>query len=208
MGFTPTLMPLLQELCALAEDIHQNTGTSRAIANDVVEWPLPVTDISTVSTQALLVADLRSRLQLWRPKLAQGVSARTSRRLLAQAFATRAAALLMLHRLVNPAGSATEAADNEAFQMACEVMVHLNGEPEDLRLSTWATFVASCELQSREDRDVAIGIFDAIYSSRRTGTALQTKKFVIERVWKARDGGENWNWMALSRRYPRECVPI
>jgi hypothetical protein len=113
----------------------------------------------------------------------------------------------MLHRLTQPAGSSPEA-DCEAFQMACEVMIHLNGEPDDLRLSTWPAFVASCELKSQEDRAVALGIFDAIYSSRKTGTAIQTKQFVVERVWEARDAGEDWNWMVLSRRYPKECLPI
>lgn len=98
--------------------------------------------------------------------------------------------------------------DLDAFEMACEVMVHLKAPPEDLRLSTWPALIASCELKSEEDRAVAIDIFRGIYLVRKTGTSLQTKRFVTQRVWKARDAGDDWDWMTLSQRYPGECIPI
>ncbi|OKL63429.1 hypothetical protein UA08_01189 [Talaromyces atroroseus] len=204
MGYTTTLMSLLQELSALAEDVCQS---AEAITNGLEDSTMNSWSVTKVTAISPPMADLKSRIQSWRPTFGQGVSARTSSRLLAHAYASRAAALLMLHRLMHPAGSSAEA-DKEAFHMACEVIVHLHGEPDDLRLSTWPAFIASCELQSQEDRTVALGIFDAIYSARRTSTAIQTKNFVAERVWKARDACEDWNWMILSRKYPMECVPI
>jgi Fungal specific transcription factor domain len=204
MGYTTTLMPLLQELSALAEDVCKN---AEAISSGLEDSSLTSWSVTKVSAISRPTTDLQSRIQSWRPTFGHGVSARTSSRLLAHAYASRTAALLMLHRLLQPAGSSAEA-DKEAFYMACEVMVHLNGEPDDLRLSTWPAFIASCELQTQEDRAVALGIFDAIFSARRTSTAMQTKQFVVERVWKARDAGEDWNWMVLSRKYPMECLPI
>jgi hypothetical protein len=207
MGYTATLMPLLEELCALAEDVGQSVDIERAIADEqehVASSLRPVTNISALSQQ---VNELRFKIQLWRPSIDQRVSAWTSRRLLAHAYATRTAALLLLHRLFHPAGSSVHA-DKEAFQMACEVLVHLNGKPDDLRLSTWPTFIASCEMESQDDRDIAIGVFNAIYSARKTGTAIQTRNFVTNRVWRARDSGAEWHWIVLSKKHPGECVPI
>ncbi|KAI1612546.1 fungal-specific transcription factor domain-containing protein [Exophiala viscosa] len=207
MGYTATLMPLLEELCALSEDVHQSLGITRGKGyelGDATSIPLSLTTISMISQRAM---NLQFRLRSWRPIFSQEISARTSRRLLAQAYATRAAASLMLHRLVNPAGSSEES-DREAFEMACEIMAHLNGQPEDLRLSTFPALIASCELESEEDRAVAVEIFEGIYNARKTGTSLQTKDFVVDRVWKARDAGEDWDWMVLSQKYPGECVPI
>ncbi|KAK4938225.1 hypothetical protein LTR10_021298 [Elasticomyces elasticus] len=207
MGYTATLMPLLEELCALAEDVHHNLGITRRKRYELVDAtlsPLSLTTISMISQKAM---NLQFRLRSWRPIFSQNISARTSRRLLAQAYATRAAASLMLHRLVNPAGSSEES-DREAFEMACEIMAHLNGQPEDLRLSTFPALIATCELESEEDRAVAIEIFENIYKTRKTGTSLQTRDFVVHRVWKAKDAGEDWDWMILSRKYPGECVPI
>lgn len=207
MGYTTTLMPMLEELCALAADLNQKADTERAIANEQEHVELASQSVANISPVSQYTHELRVKIQIWRPSIDYGVSACTSRRLLAHAYATKTAALLMLHRLFQPAGSSVDA-DKEAFQMACEVLVHLNGEPDDLRLSTWPAFIASCEMQSQEDRGIVIEIFNAIYSTRKTGTAIQTRDFVVNRVWQARDSGGDWNWMVLSKRYPGECVPI
>lgn len=207
MGYTTTLMPMLEELCALAEDLGQKADTERAIVSEQEHVELALQSVANVSSLSQHVDELRFKLQIWRPNIDHGVSACTSRRLLAHAYATKTAALLMLHRLIQPAGSSVDA-DKEAFQMACEVLVHLNGEPDDLRLSTWPAFIASCEMQGQDDRRIVIDVFNAIYSTRKTGTAIQTRDFVINRVWQTRDSGRNWNWMVLSQQYPGECVPI
>lgn len=207
MGYTATLMPLLEELCALAEDVYQNLGITRRQGHELQDTPFTPLSLTTISMISQKAMNLQFRLRSWRPIFSQGISARTSRRLLAQAYATRAAASLMLHRLVNPAGSSEES-DREAFEMACEIMAHLNGQPEDLRLSTFPVLIASCEFERQEDRDVAVEIFESAYNARKTGTTLQTRDFVVDRVWKARDAGENWDWMVLSQQYPGECMPI
>lgn len=202
MGYTTTLMPLMEELCALAEDVRRNgRSPSRAIAYG------PEDVVSTLASLPQKVKSLRSRIQSWRWLFGHGVSATSSGRLLAHAYAYRAAALLMLHRLVYPAGSSVDG-DREAFEMACEVMVHLKGPPEDLRLSTWPALIAGCELESEEDRAVIVDVFLGIFRERKTGTSLQTLNFVTERVWRARDAGDDWDWMTLSQTYPGECIPI
>ncbi len=204
MGYTTSLMPLLEELCALAEDIRPNSGTSRAV---------PVIASRSGDTNSILIEkinNLRSRIRSWQWVSGPGdvvVSPGSSGRLVEHACAYRAAALLVLHRLMHPAGSSA-GCDREAFEMACEVMAHLKGPPENLRLSTWPALIASCELKNAGDRAVAMEVFSGIYRARKTGTSLQTKKFVLERVWKARDAGDDWDWMTLSQKYPGECIPI
>jgi hypothetical protein len=202
MGYTTTLMPLLEELCALGEDIR-HAESSRNITYRSEDA------VSILPSMKQNINDLRSRIQSWRWVFGHGdsVAIRSSGRLIAHAFAYRAAALLMLHRLIYPAGSSVEA-DQEAFRIACEVMVYLKGPPEDLGLSTWPALIGSCELESVEDRAIAVNIFRSIYSVRKTGTSLQTMRFIIERVWKARDNGDDWDWMKLSQMYPGECTPL
>ncbi|OJJ45185.1 hypothetical protein ASPZODRAFT_133822 [Penicilliopsis zonata CBS 506.65] len=187
MGSTTTLMPLLEELCGLAEDIQRHAT------------PIGPAETSLFTRRA---DGLRSRIQAW-----QCVSAAWSARLLAHAHAYRAAALLMLFRLLHGAGSSVES-DQTALEMAREVMRYLKRPPEDLRLCTWPALIASCELREEEDRTEAMNVFHSIYSVRRTSTSLQTLKFVTDRVWRARDEGAVWNWMALSQQFPGECVPI
>ena len=204
MGYTTTLMPLLEELCALAEDIR-NPVTTQAIAYTLED----TVSISQPSLQDMAIASLRARILSWRWAFGNGdsIAVRSSGRLIAHAYAYRAAALLMLHRVMHPAGSSMES-DQEAFGMACEIMAYLKGPPEDLGLSTWPALIASCEFDTEEDREIAVGIFRDIYSVRKTGTSLQTMKFVTNRVWKARDEGNDWDWMRLSQLYPGECIPI
>lgn len=193
-GYTTTLMPLLEELCGIAEDIHRNAHPTQARPDDSM----------SIMYRA---SQLRSRVQSWQWDPQSGLSEASAERLVAHANAYRAAALLMLFRLQYPAGSSAES-DQRALEMAEEVMMHLRGPPEDLRLSAWPALIASCELQSEEDRVVAINIFRSIYGVRKTGTSLQTLKFLTDRVWRARDEGCDWNWMTLSQQFPGECVPI
>lgn len=208
IGYTATLMPLLEQLCALAEDIrqsgHARIGNIAYGSGDDASLSLSTTRGSTMTQR---YTDLRNNIQAWRPAMGHGVSATSSRRLLIQAYSYRAAALLYQYRLLHPAGLSEEL-DREAFGMACEIMMHLNGPAEDLRLATWPAFIASCELRSEEDRAAVLNVFDGIYNVRRTGTSLQTKRFVTERVWKARDTHEDWDWMTLSRKHLGECIPI
>ncbi|KAH8878620.1 hypothetical protein GQ53DRAFT_86545 [Thozetella sp. PMI_491] len=197
MGYTTTLMPLLEELCGLAEDIHCNAGpTQAATYRRDTTWSI-----------ARKVRHLRSHIRSWQCGFPKGPSAASLERLMAHAEAYRAAALLMLFRLLHSAGSSVES-DRTALKMAGEVMLQLKRAPEDLGLSTWPALIASCEFQSEKDRFVAINVFWSIYNVRKTGTCLQTLNFVTERVWRARDEGRGWDWMTLSRQYPGECVPI
>jgi len=193
-GYTTTLMPLLEELCGLAEDIHRKAHPTEGGPDD------PMSIMCRAN-------QIRSRIQSWQWDSKSGVSEASVERLVAHAHAYRAAALLMLFRLLYPAGSSVES-DQRALEMAGEVMIYLRGPPEDLRLSAWPALIASCELQSEEDRVMAINIFRSIYGVRKTGTSLQTLKFVTDRVWRARDEGYDWNWMTLSQQFPGECVPI
>lgn len=202
MGYTTTMMPLLEELCSLAEDIHHNVEQQPIQAITATYYGPD--DASSITSR---VNHIRSRIRSWQWGFPGGVSAPSSERLVAHADAYRAAALLMLFRLLHPAGGSAES-DRTALKMAGKVMVHLRGAPEELRLSTWPALIASCELQSQEDRLVAVNVFHSIYSVRKTGTCLQTLKFVTERVWRARDQGYDWNWMTLSQQFPWECVPI
>lgn len=200
MGYTTTLMPLLEELCGLAEDVYRTAQYVPPIAYG----PESPSDGPSITCK---INDLRSRIESWRWGFPKGVSAASAERLTAHADAYRAAALLMLFRLLHAAGTSAES-DQTALEMAEEVMVHLRRPPEDLRLSTWPALIASCELQREADRAAAINVFHSIYSVRKTGTSLQTLKFVTDRVWWARDQGHDWNWMNLSQQFPGECVPI
>lgn len=204
MGYTATLMPLLEEVCALAEDIRcGNLGMNPGAYGDLSE------ENPVLSAQIYLerARDLSARITAWRPVPNRAVSSQISRSCLAQAYACRSAALLYLYRLLNPPGSSPDA-DRVALGMACEVLAHLSAPPEELKASLWPAFMAACELETADDRAVAIEVFDGIYRSRKTATCLHTKRFCIERVWKTRDAGGDWNWMNLVQRYPGECIPI
>ncbi|GAD97581.1 predicted protein [Paecilomyces variotii No. 5] len=206
MGYTMTLMPLVEELCGLAEDvIHGNSGDGMITDTKTTTQSTVIENKShLLKTRA---SELCTRITAWRPLRSDKVSAEVSRTCLVQAYACRSAALLYLYRLFNPAGSSVEA-DQAASGMACEIIARLLVSPDQVKMSLWPAFIAACELQEDDDRATAIEIFDSIYKARGTSTALQTKSFCLERVWKARDSGENWNWMHLARQYPHECVPI
>lgn len=223
MGYTGTLMPILANLGALAEEMRGGTPTpsegshsnSNAISfrtgthfNDEV-WSEEAIMITTNPTLAIYqkVLDIRSRLNQWRPIADQNISFQASRNLLFHAHSHRAAALLYLHRLLEPPGS-SEAADQVALGMAHEVLMHLSAMTDQLKTSLWPVLIAGTELVEEGDRVVAVGMFDEIVRQRKTVTSRRTRDFCVQRVWKARDEGVAWNWMDLVKLYPGECLPI
>lgn len=150
MGYTTTLMPLLEELCGLAEDIKTLLQSKTAqqpyeydgelfppdtkshldacsqLDEEIVfhEDPLPV-----IYTQR--ADELRLRIETWKPRIARGLSFRKSRRYLSQAACYRSGALLYLFRLLHPPHryenglglSHPSAVDGEATAMAHEVLL-------------------------------------------------------------------------------------
>ncbi|EXJ93189.1 hypothetical protein A1O3_01746 [Capronia epimyces CBS 606.96] len=205
MGYTGPLMPLLAELCALAEDI-------RIAANDNPsdEDLQPATfSISRHHSASLLdrASQLQSRLELWHPTIDPQLSFESSRKFLMHANAYRSSSLLYLHRLFRPPGSSMEA-DQRALTMAYEVLVHTTASDEDVKMSLWPVFLASCEMNSEADRMSATQIMGAVCRGRNIVTTLRTRSFVINRVWPARDAGLDWNWRTLAQQYPNELLPI
>ncbi|EXJ91387.1 hypothetical protein A1O1_04499 [Capronia coronata CBS 617.96] len=205
MGYTGPMMPLLAELAALAEDILKSIqeDSPSGIVWDST-WSNPRRQSVSVLDQAF---ELQCKLQSWHPTLDPLLSFETSRRFLMHAYAYRNSALLYLHRLIHPAGCSLEA-DQTALVMAYEVMVHTTTTKEDMKMSLWPLFLASCELHSDADRMIATQSLGVICDCRKTVTALRTRDFVVNRVWAARDSGDDWNWMMLSQQYPDELLPI
>ncbi|EXJ92112.1 hypothetical protein A1O3_00662 [Capronia epimyces CBS 606.96] len=213
MGLTVTLMPLLEELCALAEDLRACAADgrpflSRGIGSGESE-DVGITSLAFTPSNSHLdrAANLRARIESWRPVANRATSVRSQQKFLYQACAHRCAALLYLHRLFRPAGCSVEA-DQVALGIACEILPYLQALPEEIRTSLWPAFMAAAELDAREDRTAILRVFDNMYGSRKTTTTLRTKAFVVEMIWKARDTGQNWGWMALVDRHPYECLPI
>jgi hypothetical protein len=99
-------------------------------------------------------------------------------------------------------------ADQTALALAYEVMVHTTTSEDDMKMSLWPVFLASCEVSGEADRMNAAEMLGAICRSRKTVTSAQTRAFVVNRVWAARDAGLDWNWMTLSMDYPEELLPI
>lgn len=135
------------------------------------------------------------------------MSMQMSQKFLVHAYALRAAALLYLFRLFNRPVSSTEA-DVEALSMAYEVMAHISGSPQDIKLSLWPLFIAACELEKPEDRGHATRLFDDICRVRSTVTARRTKSFCVDQVWPTRDFGGNWDWMYLARLGSNALIPL
>ncbi|KAL2064362.1 hypothetical protein VTL71DRAFT_4856 [Oculimacula yallundae] len=212
MGLTGTLMPILSDLGALAGEIRgTSTDSSYRVVNQTGEdiWSEEAILISTNPTLAIYqkVLDIRQRLNQWRPVAAPEFSFQASRNLLFHAHAHKAAALLYLHRLLEPPGS-SEAADQVALGMAHEVLMHLSAMTDQLKTSLWPVLIAGTELTEEGDRTIVVGMFDEILSQRKTITARRTRDFCVQRVWTARDSGLLWNWMDLVEIYPGECLPI
>ncbi|CAK7275174.1 hypothetical protein SEPCBS57363_006545 [Sporothrix epigloea] len=143
-------------------------------------------------------AAIRAQLLMWRPIHDSSLSIQTSRTLLLHASAWRAAALLYLYRLFNRPGSSPDA-DQMALSMAYEVMMHINGPAEDVKLSLWPLFIAACELDQPEDRALATALFTEVCHARPTVTARRTREFVMDHIWPAHDRGDVWDWMQLTQ---------
>ncbi|KAK5265118.1 hypothetical protein LTR96_009485 [Exophiala xenobiotica] len=205
MGYTTTLMPLLSRLSGLAADVR-TYGLEMLDSDNTIELTFP----RHASNQGDLLdraSDLLDELHSWHPTVDPTLSFQASRKFFMHAHCSRQAALLYLHRLFNPPSSSVEA-DQTALGMAYEVMAHTTNHAEDMKMSLWPVFVASCEMQSEEDRLSATEILNPICSGRKTITALRTRNFVAHRVWAARDAGLNWDWMSLNLQYPNELLPI
>lgn len=205
MGYTGTLMPLLVELCALAEDlcVSARDGLLDDNATDSA-FPMPLHDNGSLLDRA---SQVQSQLELWHPTVDPTLSFQRSRKFLMHANAYRSASLLYLHRLFNPPGSSVEA-DHAALIMAYETMVHTTTSDDDMKMCLWPVFIASCEVSNEADRMSATQMLESICRARKTVTALRTRSFVVDRVWVARDAGLDWNWMTLSFQYPDELLPI
>jgi len=200
MGCTTTLMPLLEELCGLGEDMGRGLEVRQGfVMGDDSTFPG-----GSTMDRAL---DLRIRLENWRPSITSNVPLEMAPTLLSQASALRLSVLLYLHRLIYPAGSVSEH-DQKATTIGRRVIATLGVVPDRLRTTLWPAFVAACEMLDAEDRTTALAVFDGIYASRSTPTALRVKEFCLRRIWQARDSGQDWDWMKLIYRYPGECVPI
>ncbi|CAK7268263.1 hypothetical protein SEPCBS119000_002971 [Sporothrix epigloea] len=143
-------------------------------------------------------AAIRAQLLMWRPIHDSSLSIQTSRSLLLHASAWRAAALLYLFRLFNRPGSSPDA-DQTALSMAYEIMMHINGPAEDVKLSLWPLFIAACELDQPEDRALATALFAEVCHARPTMTAHRTREFVVDHIWPAHDRGDVWDWMQLTQ---------
>jgi hypothetical protein len=198
MGYTTTLMPLLSELSALAEDV-------RTLEYNKLQADPELSYLKEETLQR--AATLRSRIDAWRPKTTPGVPFRVARKYLSQAHAYQSATLLYLYRLINPPQSSAEA-DAEALKIAHDILIYTSGPPQELRMLLWPVFLAACEALDAEDRSVCLEVFDSICEHRKTATALRTGQFCTKRVWTARDSGLEWNWMKLVEQYPGECLPI
>jgi hypothetical protein len=89
MGYTATLMPLLLELSALAEDTRRQAQSQYK------------TDAKCLPQDEIIqrADDVRPKIEAWNPTSIQGVSFRSPQKFLAQAYAYRSAALLYLSSL-------------------------------------------------------------------------------------------------------------
>lgn len=257
MGYTATFMPLLEELCALAEDMRdasQDQDQHRIGDNDLCKaqegsnilpyqhqtvlfsaadtddhgfcdmaiagqgpWPTPVSGpLVQFALHVHRAQNLRRRIELWKPNLPHGLSFRQSRRFLLQANCYRSGALLYLFRLFHPSSTSSDnaspdsqSADGEATAMAHELLVSFATSPGDeAKMLLWPVFFAACEMLAEEDRQMVLSIFDTIFLQRKTATVQRTKSFVLNRVWPARDEGQDWCWWRLAQQFPGECLPI
>lgn len=262
LGYTVTLMPLLEELCAMAEEVApqvmQRLSLELAPSSSDSLHPPPPPDAATPDFDAWLnstpsppapsdfhtrAESLRHRLSTWRPTINDALPFRASRKFRAQAASYRAGALLYLHRLQNPPRPSSVPAsaqspsssyfeaipgvslpfnaaappahedlppcDAEALCLAHDIMLHASGPPPaETKLLLWPVFLAACEMRNADDRGAVGDLFDSISTHRGTVTVERTRRFVEERVWRARDAGGEWNWMGLAQRYPGECLPI
>ncbi|WYZ44988.1 hypothetical protein EsH8_VIII_000304 [Colletotrichum jinshuiense] len=221
LGYTVTLMPLLEELCTLAEEVRDQI-LQPALSSPLVEATVQTPSTNDSPTSSLCVerwldvgysdvslrADsLRMRLESWRPTISDSLSFRSARKFRAQAACYRAGALLYLYRLFNPPSSSAEV-NSDALSKAHDVMLYTSGPPAESKMLLWPVFLAACEMSDADDRAAVLDVLDSIGTHRKTVTVDRTRRFVEERVWKARDEGRDWNWMILAQNHPGECLPI
>jgi hypothetical protein len=108
-----------------------------------------------------------------------------------------------------PAAEEEAEAEAEALHKAHEILLYAGNLPaSDVKLLLWPVFLAACEMKDPEDRSAVLEIFNSILDKRKTVTVLQTRTFVENVVWRARDEGKDWNWMRLAQEHPGECLPI
>lgn len=225
LGYTVTLMPLLEELCTLAEEVRDQilqpafpntllgggSATSPTSTEERGSSSPPICVDSWLdagySNLAFRADSLRLRLESWKPTISDSLSFRAARKFRAQAACYRAGALLYLHRLFCLPGSTADA-DGEALSKAHDVMLYTSGPPSESKMLLWPVFMAACEMLDADDRAAVLDVFDSIGTHRKTVTVERTRMFVEERVWKARDQGMEWNWMLLAQEFPGECLPI
>lgn len=238
MGYTATFMPLLEELWGLAEDMRSTIvfpreSTTEAFVYDDefkhVDMPMDDyqpnlllhQDMGTSCVRSICPSwehqnpafvqraeSLRTRIEAWKPPLPHGLSFRKSRRFLSQAACYRAGALLYLYRLLHPPSLATDAEATAKAHQVLMATATASNHPDEVKMLLWPVFLAACEMEEEEDRQVVLDILDTIMAQRKTATVTRTRRFVLERVWAARDEGAEWNWMVLAQRYPGECLPI
>ncbi|CZR69324.1 uncharacterized protein PAC_19224 [Phialocephala subalpina] len=210
MGYTGSLMPILSDLGALAEEIRGiNSQMAAFICQNEEAWSEDALMLGTMESPGIFqkAMDIRARLNQWRPVAAPNVSFQSSRNLLFHAHAHKTAATLYLHRLLEPPGTSNEA-DRTALSMAHEVLMHLSAMTDQLKTALWPAFIAGTELIDEDDRNFIVQMFDEIHRQRKTVTSLRTRNFCLDRVWSARDVGLPWYWMDLAQQFPGECLPI
>lgn len=163
MGYTATLMPLLEELCAFAEDMrhtlqdqnrhriadselhpaHMSSTVDTAYhlgscAMAVISPPRPTPTSGSAAPFAMYMnraQSLRRRIELWKPTLPRGLSFRQSRRFLLQANCYRSGALLYLFRLCSSAKMSSEDTWSESQ--------HADGEATAMAHELLVSFVTS-----------------------------------------------------------------
>ncbi|KAH8885472.1 hypothetical protein GQ53DRAFT_810163, partial [Thozetella sp. PMI_491] len=201
LGLTMPFMPVLEELCALAEECRpQREGSEISIdSKPGLDNEL---DFRCAATAHARATELRNKIHEWQPFLPEDLEeSRRSflnvRKYLLQAYAFRSSALLYLHRLLYPAGVSPEA-DATALNLAYEVLTHCCGGSAEVRLLLWPIFIAGCEMSGGSDRELIVRLLDQIYRERGTSTALRTKEFLVHHIWHAMDSAERcWDWMVL-----------
>ncbi|KAG7103564.1 Transcriptional regulatory protein moc3 like [Verticillium longisporum] len=264
LGYTATLMPLLEELCILAEDMREQilkpchaSATDQAVLENTeasmspssqdtsnatdtspkssvsvcsdIKRPSAMTPFFNPSPEStsiqLRAASLYHRLTAWSPPITDNNPFLTTRKFRVQAASYRSAALLYLHRLEHPPSSSinnddasqpavsetgTEAeADVMDLHGAHDVLLYASGAPAtETKLLLWPVFLAACEMRGEEDRRAVGEVLASIAAHRRTVTVERTRRFVEERVWRARDAGQDWNWMVLAQKWSGECLSI
>jgi hypothetical protein len=214
LGLTMPLMPLLEELCAIAADMKLQRGCSGIV--DLIAGE----NHDATAARGLKELDSVSRLEYlkleiynWRPTVSSNTrqvprSFLKSRKYLLQAHAFKLSALLYIHRLCYPVGVASDP-DIDASNMAYEILLHCSGEQAEMGLLLWPIFVAACELKSLDDRKLNLELLERNYRCRGTSTSLQVKEFLEKYVWHAIDSETTgWSWLALVEMFSSDFAPL